>query len=91
MNDPYLPVSLAEVRALIEFANKAHMSGMSIPSDAALALQAVVNRFQAGHYYDPAAIQYEYWEEHWEETTTYVEHRPHWGLTLGKALWRAIS
>lgn len=96
MNGPYLPVAIDEVRALVQLANNAYAAGVPVDPAASYALQAIVDRARAGHYYDPTPIHheqtYEYYEEtveYWEETTM-AEYRPHWSVELGRALWRIV-
>lgn len=96
MNDPYVLVSVNEVRALLNLADDASAAGLSIDPAAVFALRALVDRANAGHYYDPISMQFEYTYEYWEETveywetTTVIEQRPSWGVGLGRALWRMI-
>lgn len=97
MSGPYLPISIDEIRALLQLADDAYAAGLPINPAASYSLQAIVDRASAGHYYDPTPVQhehtYEYYEEtieYWEETTTMVEYRPHWSVEMGKALWRMV-
>lgn len=97
MNGPYVPVLVDEIHAILQLVDDAHSAGLLIDPAASYALQAIVDRASAGHCYGPTPMQhqqaYEYYEEtieYWEETTTIVEHHPHWSIGLGKALWRMV-